>query len=628
MISTRNNYKDVTVALILLLIIQVSLYIKLGVINGTLGGPDVYMWLVRALHLHENGNWLDHVLPRINSPEGYEQHWTRPFDMVLITGAWLGSIFTEFERSLYIWGVLVSPALEVLALFSFLWMINPILGNKENGVAGLLFVTQISIWASYVAGRADHQSLIMLFFILSIGIGLRMLVRPFSRKTCYLAAFLAALAIWVSVESIVFPLLTITAFGIFWLLGNPGFTRKLAHYSLTLFLLLVIFRIVEFGPSRLLEPTLDQLSIVYITLFGLIALFWTIINVAEQHSEEHKRLTIKLISAIVWAVGMAVLLEYCFPGFFSGPWGNMDELFRQAHHSQVKELQPLIPLSALSNGDWLDPLLTFSLYLGIIIPGIPTLIYLVSRSSGPMRWCWAFIGIHCLVYIPLSFNEVRWADYSVILMLPGYTWLIATLMKYVTDTYKGKGAGLIRVLILVGSAMIFILPEVIFGENEKIDKTPNCPLIPVSGYLSNPATWGNRPRNLLAFTDFGPELLYRTPHSIFSIPSHRYHSGFNDSYQIMSATDDAQALQLVKDRQIDLILICPDGHENNFYASEDGTEILHQRLSSNNAPAWMEQIKLPDDLAGSFKLYKVNLVQGGPRRHIEPSPANTGTKVQ
>ncbi len=139
-----------------------ALSIKLGVFNGMLGGPDVYMWLIRALHLHESGNWLDHVLPRVNPPAGYEQHWTRPFDMVLISGAWLGSFFTEFDRSLYIWGVLVSPVLEILALFSFLWLIKPILGNKENGVAGLLFVTQISIMASFVAGRADHQSLIVL----------------------------------------------------------------------------------------------------------------------------------------------------------------------------------------------------------------------------------------------------------------------------------------------------------------------------------------------------------------------------------------------------------------------------------------------------------------------------------
>ncbi len=152
-------------------------------------------------------------------------------------------------------------------------------------------------------------------------------------------------------------------------------------------------------------------------------------------------------------------------------------------------------------------------------------------------------------------------------MLPGYIWFIMYIMQYITDRCKGQGAGLLRVLVLVSSVTIFALPKVLFGEHEQTDKTGSCPLIQVSDYLSDPVTWGDRPRNLLAFTDFGPELLYRTPHSIFSIPSHRYHSGFNDSYQIMSAIDDKQALQLVKDRQIDLILICPNGHENNFYAS-------------------------------------------------------------
>ncbi|MGB5179510.1 MAG: hypothetical protein WBP44_12355, partial [Gammaproteobacteria bacterium] len=422
---------------------QAILSIELGVFNGMLGGPDVYMWLVRALHLHEHGNWLDHVLSRVNPPDGYEQHWTRPFDMVLISGAWLGSAITEFGRSLFIWGALVSPVMEVLALFSFLWLVIPLLGNKENGVAGILFVTQISIVSSFVAGRADHQSLILLFFILSVGIGLRMLGRPFSRQVCYLAALVGALAIWVSVESILFPLLTIFSFGLFWLFGNSGTTQKLFHYTVALFLLQLIFRVVEFGPSRLLEPALDQISIVYITLFGLIALFWTVVYGIERYSDKNTRLPIKLSGAIIWAVGMAILLEYCFPGFFSGPWGGMDELFRQVHHLRVKELQPLMPLSAWSGGDWLDPLSSFSLWLGIIIPGIPVLLFLLFRSKGPMRLYWSFIGIHCLVYIPLSLNEVRWADYAVILMLPGYTWFIVTLMKYITEIYKGQGAGLI-----------------------------------------------------------------------------------------------------------------------------------------------------------------------------------------
>jgi hypothetical protein len=168
-----------------------------------------------------------------------------------------------------------------------------------------------------------------------------------------------------------------------------------------------------------------------------------------------------------------------------------------------------------------------------------------------------------------------------------------------------------RVLVLVSSVIIFTLPEVLLGEHGKTDHTGSYPLISMSAYLSDPDTWGDRPRNLLAFTDSGPELLYRTPHSVFSIPSHRYHSGFTESYTFMTTSDDKQALQLAIDRQIDLILICPnDGHENNLYATNGDTKSLRKRLSSDDVPHWLEQIKLPDDLADSFKLYQVNLPPG------------------
>ena len=95
----------------------------------------------------------------------------------------------------------------------------------------------------------------------------------------------------------------------------------------------------------------------------------------------------------------------------------------------------------------------------------------------------------------------------------------------------------------------------------------------------------------------------------------------------MSAIDDKQALQLVVDRQIELILICPNGHEKNYYATKGDTESLHIRLSSNDAPAWLEQINLPDGLADSFKLYQVNL-SSEPGDYIELSPTKPGTKVQ
>ena len=211
--TSSNRYADSLIAIILLVVIQAMLAIKFDVISGVMGGPDVYMWLNRVLELYSHGDWSNHAFSRINPPAGYEQHWTRPYDFLLYAGAWTGSHVTDFNTSLQFWGAIISPILGIIAVFAVIWVCIPLIGSNENGIAGLLFVTQMSILASFVAGRADHQSLILLLFLLSLGIGMRMLIAPFSARTCYIAALLSGVAIWVSVESILYPLLLILTFG-------------------------------------------------------------------------------------------------------------------------------------------------------------------------------------------------------------------------------------------------------------------------------------------------------------------------------------------------------------------------------------------------------------------------------
>ena len=605
--ANSGNSKDFTIALIILLVLQTLLAVKVGVFDGLLGDTDVYMWLNRVLDLHAHGDWLNHTQPRIDPPYGYEQHWTRPYDFLLYGGAWLGSFFTDFRTALHVWAVLISPVLEVLALFAFIWFIKPLTDNRENGIAGLLFVTQMGIIASFVAGRADHQSLILLLFILSLGIGLRLLMSGFNARTCYLAALVASLAIWVSVESILFPLVMVAAFGLFWVSGHTSLQRTLTHFSVSLVAFLGIFRLLEFGASRLLEPTLDQISIVYITLFGLVALYWVLVTLYSHYRGVEQGLAFKITSALAWSALMVGLMHSCFPGFFAGPMSNVDELFRQVHLAKIKELQPSISIKALTGDNWLTAFSKSFLWVGIILPGIPLLIARILRTRGSIRLCWGFIGILGLVYIPLSVMELRWAPYTAILMLPAYIWLVIILMQQATDTLRGSMAGLTRIGILVGSVVIFALPTVLFSEEEEEGntKTAECPVIPISEYLSDPTVFGQTPHNLLAFTDFGPELLYRTPHSIYSIPSHRPHSGFNDSYTIMTASDDDEARKLVKKRAIDLILTCPGGHEDHFYARSDDLPTLYERLNSGSIPEWLQTVDLPENLNEHFRLFQV-----------------------
>ena len=76
--------------------------VKIGaspVLDGNLVDPDSFMRLVRVTQLHETGAWYDTSVPRINAPYGDVLHWTRPFDVLLLVGAWALTPFLGFNRA-------------------------------------------------------------------------------------------------------------------------------------------------------------------------------------------------------------------------------------------------------------------------------------------------------------------------------------------------------------------------------------------------------------------------------------------------------------------------------------------------------------------------------------------------
>ena len=98
------------------------------VLDGQLNGADSYMRLHRVLQLYETGDWYDGFNPRTNAPYGELIHWSRLLDMLLFAGAWIGSAVTEFRHALFVWGVLVGPALLIALVPIWSWGTRPLLG--------------------------------------------------------------------------------------------------------------------------------------------------------------------------------------------------------------------------------------------------------------------------------------------------------------------------------------------------------------------------------------------------------------------------------------------------------------------------------------------------------------------
>jgi hypothetical protein len=110
---------------------------------------------------------------------------------------------------------------------------------------------------------------------------------------------------------------------------------------------------------------------------------------------------------------------------------------------------------------------------------------------------------------------------------------------------------------------------------------------------------GTVPLNIAADVDFGPELLYRTPHNVIAAP---YGSrGILDAWDLLAAPPGPAAMDLIRRREVDLILLCPAADPGLRPADPKGT--LYEALETGQLPSWATEIPLETD---GFRLFRVD----------------------
>jgi hypothetical protein len=134
---------------------------------------------------------------------------------------------------------------------------------------------------------------------------------------------------------------------------------------------------------------------------------------------------------------------------------------------------------------------------------------------------------------------------------------------------------------------------------------PKCDISVVAPLLSDPNGLGAHPLIIAGLLDHGPEILYRTPHSVVSTPYHRNDDGIWDSYRIFAATDEAESRAIIGRRGIDLLLLCPTSAERHFFDNEETSKNLYNHLLNGDTPGWLAPVAATPAEAGDFRLYRV-----------------------
>ena len=566
---------------------------------------DAYMWLNRVTHMVESGGGFDHNYPRINPPEGHVQHWTRPLDGALLAGGVVLGTVVGFEDGLFAWGFVLSPLLHIAALLALAWAAQVLvrqnfLARKRLPLLYLVFLAQLPIYQPFLAGRPDHHAPLALLFVLYLGFWMRVLLEGGRDEERGRAAIglglVAALAVWVNMEALLYIVVGMMGLGASWFFGNLRVARATAVHATALALGVVVAVGIEWGPVGPPVREMDTLSVAHVVLFGLTAAFWWFLWVASRWGWA-KGLRDRAAMTGLGSFGVLAPLLILFPEFAGSPLGEVDPLYHETRLDRIAELQPL---HSFGPAGFLGGAAAVVVMAGTAFLALPYLgLRLVRAASVARRVLWGFFILLVGGSLGLSLAQARWSDYLALSTVIPYTLFVSAVVSGLGKSLTGRALRLTRPLVLLllilGHAIVGIglgllaadpsEPEGLRGDwvvadTGRVALDPNHPLedpgpclVREVAILLNDGAWFGESELVLAHTDYGPELLYRTGHSVLSIPNHRPQPGYTLTHEVMGHSEPEVAAALLVQRGVGVVVLCRDDIESGFfrYPGTDGS---------------------------------------------------------
>lgn len=569
---------------------------QINVTNFELFDPDCYMRLVRVEQLNENQNWFDNVIHRSNTPMGETLHWTRLLDIILLAGAYLGAPLVGFKTALFWWGVLVSPVLQLISLPALYWAAWPIFRQNNGLRLCLLFLGQAGIWSYYYIGRPDHHSLLLFLFIVFLGFAIRMVIWPNQRRYAWWAGLTTATAIWVSVESLTVAVMAMATLTILWLTqrrDHEQYAQQSFSFCVALLGGCIVYLFVERPLFSIMAVEYDRISVAHIVLFLIPCIFWVIMR------------RVWLVGAgwrwgavVFLAVTGAAVIKFMFPAFFHGPYAAVDPRIVPLWLNTVKEVQPLLAVTPAG-------LVKLILLLGPAIVAIPYMLAAIARGTTLDR-DEVLLTTGIIIFVPLSLYQLRWSAYAETVLLFPVVMLLNVVVDGLDLIVKKSGLrAFARVMVtLLFCVGFFVVGTLLTPAELKAEQTAHT-ITPAVEFLNDPQGLGASSKTILADMDFGPEILYRTRHKVIATPYHRNGAGIMFVYEVMTAPTDAEALSLLKERAVDVVLLYPSSSEKVFFLNTTNNDTFYKRLLAGQYPVWLKPANVPVDLVDKIKVFEV-----------------------
>jgi len=569
------------------------------VVSGNLTDGDSYARLVRVTLLYETGDWFSSLIPRSNAPFGDVLHWTRPFDVVLLTMALPLTPFLGFTKALFLAGAYVSPLLHVLTAVAVAWAAAPLLGRAGACIAGALTASRFSVLGYATAGHGDHHLLFALITVMSFGFFARALAAEDDggrSRNALAAGVFAAVGVWTGTEAFVFLGLCLSVTGLMWVVDEKGAAQLNIHLVLGFAVALALALLAERGPDNYIAVEFDRISIVHVSVAALLLAFWGAV-LATVNFWRNKGAVARLTAGAAGAAAVFAVMWTLFPGILAGPMADVSpELF--IFFEDIPEYAPIKEFGY------------FLIFLGggfLIFPWAAWRVFTEWRKRARFFWIWLFVVFAVVVFSLFAANWVRWSMYAgIFISIP-----MAGLLFSVDAAVQKRLPGGLGVLVKATLILLLVMGPGVAGismleKKSEAESKTKCDLQKVSAFLNRPR-WADRPRTIVTSVNFGNELMYRTGHQVLSTLHHRNASGILDVVAILGGVNDEKILGLVNKRNVDLILLCPNSNNFRLYTESADENILYKRLERGDLPLWIREAEVDPEFKKTFRLFEVSI---------------------
>jgi hypothetical protein len=564
--------------LVLMAVAMASWWHYSGAVYG-IQDPDVWVRLVRVWQWHDGAGWYDRMLPRLNAPDGLENHWTRPLDVWLAVLAWPVSFFMPYRDALLFAAVTYNALLGLLSI-SGLLTIGRVLGFGPAGqwAGALVFLTDSLIRAPYMVGRADHHSLVFTCLIWMLA------CIAYSRMAW--AGVLAGLALWIAPEFLVAIALAAAVPCAFWALsGATVQLRAVLRFLLAALGVSLLAVALEWPPSAWFTVTHIRISVVHVHILAVALAATVLLRMAARHvSSTGRRLA---VAAILGACALA-WLGFMYPRFWEGPMADTPpELV--AAFSQQMELRPIFVLFNTFGGMGI----TAVLLIGVVS-------YLVFLRRNPSHlFVWTMLAM-ATAYGVLMLTMSRWSAYAMIVCVPAWSLVAENIAAWAEKnraSFKSQAKHtpiLVAILLLVVLRDLLYFPSALDAKPQTLGEQKCWPKLVKMLEEDTLSSVAASPSDIvLTHMDVVGQAIFWTPHRVLASNYANYNAdGIRDLDAFLFAQDAAQALEIVRKRRVGLVLLCMDAVTAPFFAPGSGVEPLFLRsVAEGHTPTWIAPVQ-------------------------------------